>query len=246
MSTYPYLQHVVTCPDVSLQGWSPSEVDNLPNLQAFINPTGHADIFNFFGLSSESLEQGFDLTANMGEQLPGFLENAEHPISANDIFGDWGFAQDETDVSSQPINDTPPHSKSFCDSEHNQDPSSWLPSIQSAFENTTFNVTQQQRESTGFNSDMMQYFDFESVNAQNTDVSRPAPLPHSQSIPLLESNNVEFPTNHHQSAYLPPAGAVKASTRRVAGSWKHTYRSGGDESPLDQSPPREQWVVRAS
>ncbi|KAG0702978.1 hypothetical protein DFH29DRAFT_998930 [Suillus ampliporus] len=92
----------------------------------------------------------------------------------------------------------------------------------------------QQRQPSLFTRDVLQYIDFEAAEGglQDTPASqvRPPSPPQSFQTPIFtQMTNTPAVA---QSGYVPPAGAVHSSTRRVAASWKPSFAI-PDDSPVD-------------
>ena len=99
----------------------------------------------------------------------------------------------------------------------------------------------QQRQPSAFTQDMMSFFNFEAAEGSTDDTSSavsPVPVPtaiapqqvrsqntqHSTATPIFtQMTNMATTTVTSGSSYVPPAGAIYSSTRRVAGSWKPTF-----------------------
>ncbi|KAG8213562.1 hypothetical protein J3R82DRAFT_10216 [Butyriboletus roseoflavus] len=99
-------------------------------------------------------------------------------------------------------------------------------------------TTTQQRQSSVFTQDMMHYFNFEAAGGTDEDTTTVSPLSlpttvapqqvrfqsaqHAVAMPIF-TQMTNTPTDVSGTSYVPPAGAINASTRRVAGSWKPPF-----------------------
>lgn len=80
------------------------------------------------------------------------------------------------------------------------------------------------------------------INFDGAPTSAPSTNANDDARPTIMTS--DQPTETQQSTpYVPPAGAMYSSTRRVAGSWKPSFAM--PESPIDVSPPRVAYGVHA-
>ena len=107
-----------------------------------------------------------------------------------------------------------------------------------------------QRQPSAFTQDMMSFLNFEAAedSVENTSSTvSPAPVatvapqqvrlqspPAAPAMPIF-TQMTNAPTVASGSSYVPPAGAINSSTRRVAGSWKPSFVVPG--SQMDEPVP---------
>ncbi|KAG1777053.1 hypothetical protein EV702DRAFT_302170 [Suillus placidus] len=95
---------------------------------------------------------------------------------------------------------------------------------------------QRQRQPSAFTRDIMQFINFDageggSQNAAAPQVGAPPPPTQQPQAPIF-TQMTNTAAAVPQSGYVPPAGAVHSSTRRVGASWKPSYAI-PDDSVID-------------
>ncbi|KAF8441705.1 hypothetical protein L210DRAFT_2087690 [Boletus edulis BED1] len=93
----------------------------------------------------------------------------------------------------------------------------------------------QQRQLSAYTQDMMNFFNFEAAE----DPTEDAPSVFPESLQIAAGMPIFTPANASGSSYVPPAGAMYSSTRRVGGSWKPSF-----VDPLSQvDEPVHSWAL---
>lgn len=109
----------------------------------------------------------------------------------------------------------------------------------------------QQRQPSAFTQDMMRFFNFEAAEEDPSPVSPPS-LPttvapqqvrlqsaqHEVAMPIF-TQMTNASTFASGTSYVPPAGAINSSTRRVAGSWKPPFTI----PPVQVEEPVQTWTL---
>lgn len=115
-------------------------------------------------------------------------------------------------------------------------------------------TTARQRQPSVFSQDMMGYFDFEAAGGSSEDTSTVPPVPvsttvapqqvrlqstqHAAAMPIF-TQMTNTPTVAPGTPYVPPAGAIHSSMRRVAASWKSSFPT----PPSQVEEPVQHWTI---
>ncbi|KAH0827332.1 hypothetical protein J3R83DRAFT_3960 [Lanmaoa asiatica] len=226
----------------SLSSSSPFE-----SLQGMLSRTDENGVFNLSNIDSSDLlahPQGH-LEVTMGPQASTIDYNEE-------LFADFDFAEFQQ------------HMASFTDNGLSSAPVA-PPSIEEDLQ-ALFHVpnnpevqaytTAQQRQPSISTQDMMDFFNFDAAEGSTEDtstVSPPVPTTvapqqvrlqntqHAAAMPIF-TQMTNTPTVTSGTEYVPPAGAIYSSTRRVAGSWKPSFTI-----PLSQmEEPVQSWTLSSN
>lgn len=116
----------------------------------------------------------------------------------------------------------------------------------------------QQRQSSIFTQDMMDFLNFQAAEDATQDTSpttSPDPIPTTVSpqqvslpspqeaaVMSIFTQMTNTPTVASGTSYVPPPGAIYSSTRRVAASWKPSFAI----SPSQMDEPVQSWALQAN
>ncbi|KAF8547272.1 hypothetical protein OG21DRAFT_1490375 [Imleria badia] len=219
------------------------------SLQALLSKTSENGVFNLSNIESS------ELLAHPQGDLEVALGSPPSTIDYNDDFFtglDFVELQQQFDSlteagsSSAPLASTSLHEdlQSLFHIPNNPEPQAYTPA--------------QQRRPSIFTQDIMDFLDLQAAEDSTQDTS---PTASSDPIPTtISPQQVSLPSPQEAAAmpiftqmtntpdvasgasYVPPAGAMYSSTRRVAGSWKPPFAI----SPSQMDEPAQSWALQAN
>ncbi|KAH7926503.1 hypothetical protein BV22DRAFT_1128094 [Leucogyrophana mollusca] len=205
------------------QGLEADGLSFTDSMQALLDMTDESGVFSLSNFSPSDLlaHPSGELTLAMGSQLTTPFDDslfADFDLSAAFLAG--SSTSQNTDIA--PPEDPVPTAEEIA------------ALITCGQPDASAYTSSNQRHASTFSRGIMAFVDYEAGEGAGQDVApqvRPHVAQQSHPMPILEqmSTNTQTPSN---GQYVPPAGAMYSSTRRVAASWKASYAM--QDSPVEQ------------
>ncbi|KAG2072273.1 hypothetical protein BDR04DRAFT_417616 [Suillus decipiens] len=199
------------------------ELEN--SLQAMLSCTGQNGVFHMGRVSPADIlaQPEGELEVEMAPKFDVHSQELENYYNGFDIEAAFATSQEHQPATVNPSGTVNPADTVLNTNLSSVDFKSFFqpnPDVQ-----TYIAEQQRQRQPSAFTRDIMRFINFdagesESHNVPTPQVGAPPPAPTQSPIFTQMTNTAVVP----QSGYVPPAGAANSSTRRVAASWKPTYR----------------------
>lgn len=220
------------------------DVTGSPLLDSVLSTTDENGVFNLASIDSSNLvvQPSGDFEVGMGAQAPTVDYNGQ-------LFTDFDLIEFQQQIAS--LTEAGLSPQEVVSSSVQEDLESlFLPPSNPEVQAYT---AARQRQPSIFTQDMMNFLDFEAAegSAEDTSAVSSLPVPTTVAPQQVRLQNTQLaaampifsqmtntPTVVSGSSYVPPAGAIYSSTRRVAGSWKPSIAI-----PPQMEDPVQSWTL---